>query len=588
MKIDAPNLNHLWAQLIVEELVRHGVGHFFVAPGSRSSPLALAAALRCEGGDRRPPALHTHFDERGLAFAALGCARATGRPAVVITTSGTAVANLLPAVVEASLEQIPMVLLTGDRPPELRDCGANQSIDQVKIFGGYVRWFFDLPCPATEISPRFVLGTVDQAFAQAQTGPVHLNCQFREPLAPSIRPYDRKGIEVELRRWLAASGPSTRGNESAAMTTHGWLMEEILPRRTVRGVIMTAGLANAQEVRAVQQLAEAAGWPLLADLRSGLRGRAPDAIRHADHLLLSETFTRKMKPDVVLQFGSRPVSKRIQQWIDAVRPRVYAVVAPGADRLDPGLSVTHRWLADVAWTAQVLRQRLRATGSPRWMKSWQRADAAAAGAIERVLATDTLSEPGIARVVLQTVAPDCGLVFANSMPVRDAEMYGGAQGAPAFVIANRGASGIDGTVATAAGASLGSGKPVTLVIGDLSLLHDLNSLALLRQVKRSFVVVAINNDGGGIFHFLPVANHPAHFEQLFGMPHGLRFRAAAEMFGLAYAQPVTASEFERAYGEACRRPGATLLEVRTDRAENLQVHRRLQNAVRTAVDRIVR
>lgn len=588
MKIDAPNLNHLWAQLLIEELIRNGVTRFFVAPGSRSAPLALAvahrahdatAARRHKRGDVAPPSLHTHFDERGLAFAALGCARATGVPAAVITTSGTAVANLLPAVIEASMERVPMILLTADRPPELRDCGANQSIDQVGIFGGYVRWFFDVPCPDGRISPRFVLTTVDHAVARAASGPVHLNCAFREPLAPSREAFDRKGVDADIRAWRKSGAPLTVHASPSRRTSFGPLLEVLRRRKKLRGLILAAGLPRSADAEAVRELAAAAGWPVLADIRSGVG----DAIGRADQLLLSAKFARRFLPEVVLQFGARPVSKRIQEWLDRSRPGVYAVVSDGADRLDAGLCVTHRWPADAAWACRTLRPVLRDTGNAAWLRRWQAADRTALSEIADTLGRHPLSEPWIANAVTLFSPPGQRLVFASSMPVRDAEMYG-VRGDVAAT-ANRGASGIDGTIATAYGVAVGAGAPVTVVTGDLSLLHDLNSLALFRAASRPFVIVAINNDGGAIFSFLPVAKFPQHFEEVFATPHGLGFAKAAEVFGIAYENPTTAKAFESAYRSACQLNGATLIEVRTNREENLRIHREMQDAVRKAVDR---
>ncbi len=580
VKIDAPNLNHLWAQLMIEELIRNGVTHFFVAPGSRSSPLALAVA-----GNPRAQ-MTVHFDERGLAFAALGCARATGILAVVITTSGTAVANLFPAVVEASMDHVPMILLTGDRPPELRDCGANQAIDQVKIFGDYVRWFFDVPCPDEKISPRFVLTTIDQAVARSASGPVHLNCQFREPLAPLPSRFDRKKIVDELQGWLTSSKRFTDYASTPQANCPIPLLDALQSGIKGKGLIVVGSLAGWWELEPVMQLAQQLGWPVVADIRSGLRG-IRHVVNRADHLLLSERFKRTYKPEIVLQFGSRLVSKRIQQWIDSVRPRIYALISPGLDRLDAGMSVTHRWAWDFGSVCRSLQEDLPRAGKTKWMKSWQQADATAEKALGLSLAEFPLSEPWISNTVTALAPCDQILFFASSMPVRDAEMF-----APRTrvdrVLANRGASGIDGTVATACGACFGSERPVTLVIGDLALLHDLNSLALVRETKKPFVIVAINNDGGAIFSFLPVAQFPKHFEKVFGTPHGLGFKSAAEMFGIAYENPTTAKDFELAYRDACGRNGATLIEVRTNREENLRIHREIQDAARKAVDRVVR
>ncbi len=565
---------------MIEELIRNGVTHFFVAPGSRSSPLALAVA-----GNKRAKMI-VHFDERGLAFAALGCARATGIPAAVITTSGTAVGNLFPAVIEASMDHVPMILLSADRPPELRDCGANQAIDQVKIFGDYVRWFFDVPCPDEKISPRFVLTTIDQTFARAATGPVHLNCQYREPLAPESLEFDRKRIADDLKKWMQSGVPFTRYASPMQMTVHCHLIEDILPRAKIRGLIVAAGLTGSHEAAAVLELANDAGWPVMADIRSSLRlGAENRVISRGDHLLLSEKFAATHAPEVVVQFGTRLVSKRIQEWINRSRPKVYAVVAPGIDRIDAGLAVTHRWSADVHWASRCLRPRLKNSSPASWLRSWQRADARVEEELSAPIERHPLSEPWIIDVVTRFLPSEHRIFLSSSMPVRDADMYASRHGVTAGVFANRGASGIDGTVASAAGVAIANSSPVTLLIGDLALLHDLNSLALIREAKQPFVIVAINNNGGGIFSFLSVAQFPKNFEKIFGTPHGLGLENAAKMFGIEYAQPKTAKDFESAYRDACRRNGATLIEVRTNREENLRIHREIQAAVKKAVDK---
>lgn len=588
MRIDAPNLNHLWAQLMIEELIRNGVTHFFVAPGSRSSPLALAVA-----GNKRAK-MTVHFDERGIAFAALGCARATGIPAAVITTSGTAVANLFPAVVEASMDNVPMIVLTGDRPPELRDCGANQAIDQVKIFGDYTRWFFDLPCPDEKISPRFVLTTIDQAVARARgtpAGPVHLNCQFREPLAAIVEPYDRVGISAALGAWIEGTRVVTCVGENVALTSDlsALLGAKLFNKRPKKGVIVVSITQSKEQEQALVKLASALRWPLIADVRAGARlKKSPSAIRHADHILFSDKLHVSLTPDVVLQFGGRLVSKRIQQWLDSVRPDTYAVISGSLDRVDPGLSVTHHWGESPEFAAVFLNDISAWIGSTdnAWLKRWRALDRGAADAISRSIPNVPVTEPWIARNLSEKIPSSHSLVLASSMPVRDMEMYAGKDTPPVCVFSNRGASGIDGTVGTALGVALGSGEGVTLVIGDLALLHDLNSLAMVRETKKPFVIVAINNDGGAIFSFLPVAKHPEHFEKVFGTPHGLGFENAAKMFGIEYAQPTSAKDFESAYRTACACNGATLIEVRTNREENVRIHREIQDAVRKAVDRI--
>jgi 2-succinyl-5-enolpyruvyl-6-hydroxy-3-cyclohexene-1-carboxylate synthase len=577
---ETPRANRLWAYLIVEELVRCGVDFFCVAPGSRSTPLVAALAA-----NERARSL-IHFDERGTAFAALGYARATGRPAAWITTSGTAVANGLPAVVEASTDGVPMILLTADRPPELRQTGANQTIDQPDIFGDYVSWRFDLPAPDPGIDPAMVLTTVDQAAYRATRtpqGPVHLNLMFREPFL--LDSNEHEGISGPS-SWERSYGPYT---SYAAMKPtveemevhHLW--ETLRPVR--RGLIVAGRLASRKQGEAVVRLAEALGWPLLPDLGSQVRlGAKPHGlVAHYDAILAGEPFAVAHSPEAVVHVGGRALSKRLEQFLANSRPDPYVVVRENPFRLDPAHRVTHSVEANIVdFCAAMVR--VSTDDSPAadasWPEGWLEASEDAGSYLDGI-SYEEPKEPLVARLVSRYIPSGHGLVVASSMPVRDLDTYAATDGAPVPIAANRGASGIDGTVATAAGFARGLGRPVTLLIGDLALLHDLNSLAMLRDVN--VVVVVLNNDGGGIFSFLPVAGHGEYFEPYFGTPQGVGFEPAAKMFGLGYERPVTTEEFLEAYGSACTRDSSTLIEVQTDRGENVALHRRILEEVSTRI-----
>jgi 2-succinyl-5-enolpyruvyl-6-hydroxy-3-cyclohexene-1-carboxylate synthase len=577
---DTPRANRLWAYLIVEELLRCGVDFFCVAPGSRSTPLVAALAA-----NERARSL-IHFDERGTAFAALGYARATGRPAAWITTSGTAVANGLPAVVEAATDGVPMILLTADRPPELRQTGANQTIDQPDIFGDYVRWRFDLPAPDPDIDPAMVLTTVDQASYRAgrtPQGPVHLNLMFREPLHPDpgvedilsgpsswtqdVRPYTR----------YAATKPAVDGME----IHHLW--QALRPVK--RGLVIAGRLASRKQGEAVLRLADALGWPLLPDIGSQIRLGTEGLAAHYDALLAGDSFAGSHAPEAVVHVGGRALSKRLEQFLAHSRPYPYVVVRENPFRLDPAHRVTHSVEAKVLDFCSALIST--ATQAPpavdaSWTAGWREASEVAGRYLDGISSGEP-NEPLVARVLSQNVPLDHGLVVASSMPVRDLDTYAATGGAPVPVAANRGASGIDGTVATAAGFARGLGRPVTLFIGDLAMLHDLNSLAMLRDVH--VVVVVLNNDGGGIFSFLPIAGHEEFFEPYFGTPQGVGFEPAAEMFGLAYEHPGTLEDFVEAYGSACARGSSTLIEIQTERTENVALHRRLLQEVTDQIEK---
>ena len=582
-----PNVNALWAALLVEELVRQGVGLFVVAPGSRSAPLAVAVANAARAG--RTDWL-VHVDERAAAFVALGWAKATGRPAAVVTTSGTAVANLLPAVVEADAAGVPLILLTADRPPELRETGANQTVRQPGIFGPFVRWSLDVPPPDAAIDAAFVLTTAAHAAARslAPAGPVHLNLAFREPLGAEPDGTDAAALVAGLQRRTFPNRPYTETSVHDAPAGVGDLAGRLAG--VERGLVVLGPTDDADVAPAAAALAARLGWPLLPDVASQSRLDAvPGAVAHYDLALASSAFAGLHRPEAVVLVGGRPVSKRLLALVDGARPEPYVVVRRGPERFDPAHVVTHRVVADPAGFCERLAERLPPPPPPsEWTQRWRRASDAAERAAVAEIGRD-LSEPFVARTAAR-LAPT--LVLAASMPVRDVDLFAAATGGADRVFANRGASGIDGTVATAHGVARGLGEPVVLLIGDLALLHDQTSLMLLRPGPHAgppVVVVVVNNDGGGIFHFLPVARgaHPvdaATFEAAFGTPHGLTFRHAAEGVGLAYHAPTTADAFEAALAAALASGASAVIEVTTNRADNEALHARITRAAAAAVD----
>lgn len=568
--IGLENLNQTWASLLIEECIRNGLDTFFLAPGSRCTPLTVAVA--------RQPDAHVvqHFDERGLAFAALGYARATGRPGVVITTSGSAVSNLHPAVVEAAQDQVPMLLLTGDRPPELRDSGANQSIDQIHHFGSALESFTDLCCPDEAVSPTYVLTTLDQAIYKTRKGPVHVNCMFREPLAPSEDPgFDAEFWLKPVQGWRgnrspysAWQAPVSEVSELAEADVGEWL------RDGDRVLLIAGGGLTEAESQAVAQLAATRHWPLVADLCSNLLfGKGGSTvIRHIDALLPDGRFTPETSPTVVIQFGVRFLSKPLLQALEHGPQRHWIHVSSRQQRLDPVHRVSHRIVAEADSYCMILEHHAmnpEHVPGDRWLRPWLEADAQA----EQVLHTHldgshTLTEPGVARTLTRLLPNLHGLIAGSSMPVRDLTRFAARNKHIVHVASNRGASGIDGTIATAVGFARGLQLPVTAMLGDLTALHDLNSLAMIQQSQQPVILVVINNQGGGIFHFLPVADQEEIFEPYFGTPHPYDFSSAARMFQIAYHRPTTLDEFVEAYRMSIEQKRAALIEVRSDRRTN--------------------
>ena len=579
-------LNSLWADLIIEELVRQGCSFFCISPGSRSTPLTLAVARNGRAQS------DLFYDERAAAYFALGYARATGKPAVLICTSGTAAANYLPAIIEASEDFVPMLVLTADRPPELRQTGANQTIDQIKLYGDHVRWFFDMPCPDERIAPEMVLTTVDHAVHRSQSptpGPVHLNCPFREPLAP-LQPEERDwdAYLSTIVSWQNHLQPYTP-HSTAPLSPSNVTIDELAERfhRAQKGLIVAGQLGSAEEAEAVVRLADKLRWPLAADVGSGLRleRRTDSLIPHFDLLLLSETMRHEVVPDVILFLGKRVVSKRFLQMLARHRDTELIHVAPFAARLDPEHRVSRRIQADVAEFCRALTAAVKPAPHKSYFAALQsRSDRIAQVLQQEFRDEQPVSEPGVLRRLSQMLPKNSGLFLANSMPIRDMDMFGDGIARDVRIAVNRGASGIDGNLATACGFAHGLGRLTTAVLGDLALIHDLNSMMRLKQCPVPVIVIVLNNQGGGIFSFLPVHAVREHFERFFGTPHDLTFGRIAEAFGLAYEQPATLGEFAAAYARAVTDARPAVIEIRTDREANRRLHAQMQQHILAALE----
>ena len=578
MSINTANMHTLWASLWVEEFIRQGVDTFVLCPGSRCTPLTVAVA-------ENPKArVIQHFDERGAAFAALGYGRATGNPAVWITTSGSAVANGLPAAVEAYMDAVPLIFLTADRPTELRGIGANQAIDQVNIFGQYAQWFVDVPCPSSLQSPDTVLELAAEAVGRASSGPVHVNCMFRQPLEPVADLSIPKDYLAPLQGWV--NGHEAYGafpkDEQVSSTNQVELLE--LFAGASCGVIVAGHLQHAHEQEAVLKFADALGWPVWADVTSGLRLRTndPRIISHFDQLLLAEL---SPAPDVVLHLGGRVVSKRYLALLEEHHPKAWVVVSSNPLVYDPIHKVTHRVTQRVGDFCRQVLPEIKNTNPNTNGATWQ----TQSQAIEERLSAELddlkhCSEPAVARRLCATLSDESGLFLGNSMPIRDVDMYAVGGGGSVHVFANRGASGIDGNLATAVGCAFGRKGPVAMLLGDLATLHDLNSLALIANSEFPLVVTVINNDGGGIFSLLPIAKHEAVFEPYFGTPHDFNFKGAAAMFKLPYAHVTRMAEYKQQLTQALASGKSAIIEVQTERSANAALHRKLNAAVQEVLD----
>lgn len=524
------------------------------------------------------------IDERSAAFAALGSGQVTGLPAVALCTSGTAAAHFHAAVVEAHLSSVPMIVCSADRPPEARDVGAPQTIDQTALFGSAVRWFHD-PGVASYDAAHTWRALADHVVARTTgpvPGPVHLNLPFREPLLGEI---------VDLPPTRSHDGPWS-GHLHAKALLGDWEIEDLAHRLVGRRGVIVAGHPGGGYVlgayaAAATVLASVLDWPVLACPRSGARVEGGNIVAHFDGIVRSDAARGELRPDVVLRLGSPPASKVLGQWIASTGAEQIIVHSPGT-YLDPDHLVANHIEADVTNTVDRLcavasglqTKNSHPGGEPFvWSGKWRKADELAEDAIESKLnSTWHLTDPHVARAIASSAQV---AVVSSSMPIRDIEWFA-STGDGLLVYANRGANGIDGVVATAIGVASELGK-ATAYVGDVAFLHDLSSLALLSARNIDLCIVVTDNDGGGIFSFLPQASVVPHgaFEKLFGTPHATKIEAIAAGFGLRVSMPTSVTELS----EALAGSGTRVVVVRTNRHENVELHASLNADIVAAIDR---
>jgi len=562
------------AGAFVDELARAGVRHACVCPGSRSTPLAML--LDAHPGIR----VWMHLDERSAAYFALGMAKASHEPVAILATSGTATVNFAPAVVEAYYAKVPLVVLTADRPPELRGVGAPQTIDQLRLYGAHAKWSAEMPLPeATDEAARhwrLVAARASATAVEAPRGPVHVNFPFREPLIPAMADVPSSGEAV------ARVMPAPRRAHPADIDAIAW---ELRGRR--RGIIVCGPGDDPEVPAAVASLGRALGYPVLADPLSGVRCGRHDrslVISAYDAFLRDPRAVDALRPDAVLRFGAQPTSKPLVTLLRACEDARQIIVDSDGGWTEPLPPGTRLVRADAAPFCDALAAAADVDADDGWVRAWTSADAAARGAIASHLREgDELSEPAVF-ADLDAELPDGAAVFAgNSMPVRDLDSFFAASGAGVRFMANRGVNGIDGVVSSALGAATVA-WPLVLVIGDLSFYHDMNGLLAAKRHDIDATIVLVNNDGGGIFSFLPQAEFPERFEELFGTPHGLDFAAAAAVYGIEFVRTGNRREFREALARSIASPGVQIIEVRTERAANVDAHRAIWRLVAGAVD----
>jgi 2-succinyl-5-enolpyruvyl-6-hydroxy-3-cyclohexene-1-carboxylate synthase len=619
---------YLLLRAFVEELTRCGMQAACTSPGSRSAPLAISLAreegLRC----------YSHVDERAAGFFALGLAKASGLPVAVSCTSGTAVAELLPAAIEAREAGVPLILLTADRPPELRENGAGQAIDQIKIFGSAAKWFFEVGNhEATPERLRWMRTLACRAYwtaIEGRPGVVHLNFPLREPLVSeeplpedlSARPDSRPYV-------LRATLPSSGTSDSTTGPTIGHEELRTLISGAQRGVLVAGRHERLTPLgAAAAAFAQSLGWPLLADpLSGGRRGAA--AIAHYDAFLRAPELVASLRPDLVLRVGDLPVSKPLRSWLASLDDIPQVALDPEGAWQDPDSVLSHRLKVEPATALSDLAEELLrvsevdswesggkvgVTSQPiqGWLASWRSADERASEAIVGVLAKAGLTEPLVAAELGTLLPKQATLFVASSMPVRDIETFWPTREDPPRVLCNRGANGIDGIVSSAFGAAAGGTGPVVLLIGDVALAHDIGGLLAASRLQLKLTVVLINNEGGGIFDFLPIAEakmarapEPNAVEvqpdrlssggdgeksvqaDIYAhhilTPTGLDFAKAAELYGLLHKRITDARGLRMSLEGALAGKCSSILEVRTARSENVALHREVWQAVSGAL-----
>ncbi|PSO67762.1 MAG: 2-succinyl-5-enolpyruvyl-6-hydroxy-3-cyclohexene-1-carboxylic-acid synthase [Cyanobacteria bacterium QH_9_48_43] len=571
MPLDFRNTNTLWSSIIAETLKRLGLTTAIICPGSRSAPLTVAFAQHPE--IEAIPIL----DERSAAFFALGVAKRSHVPAALVCTSGTAGANFYPAVIEASESQVPLLVLTADRPPELRDCHAGQAIDQQKLYGSYPNWQAELALPSQKIGMlRYLRQTIVQAVKRSLfsvPGAVHLNVPFREPLAPTPQP-DTLNSQLHQEDFFtgitlnpyphSCTGDSASRPYSSLLST--W-------KQCERGIII-AGVAQPQHrqeyCQAITHLSQSLGWAVLAEGLSPVRNYAhlnPYLISTYDLILGNPQLSQKLAPEMVIQLGALPTSKELRAWLNSTQPQRW-IIDPSPENFDPLHGKTthlHLSVEQLATTIPPLAKQ--ESVSSDYLHQWRDAETQLRQALDKTMATtDTLFEGKAAWLLSQTLPPATPLLIANSMPVRDVEFFWKPNNSGIQPFCNRGANGIEGSLSTALGIAHHHQSSVMLT-GDLALLHDTNGFLQRNRFTGHLTIVLINNNGGGIFEMLPISQFEPPFQEYFATPQEIDFAQLCGTYGIEYKR-ITNWQQLQALLNPLPEKGIRVLEIPTNRRED--------------------
>lgn len=558
---------------LVASLYQAGVKDVVVSPGSRSTPLAYAFAHTKEF------TMYRQVDERSAAFLALGIAKASAQPVVLVCTSGTAAANYFPAIVEAKLARVPLIVLTADRPHELREVGAPQAIAQPNLYGQQVKWSVDFPIPDEFPNTLpFIERHIARAIAIATTapaGPVHVNVPFREPLLidfqeklPGITFYESMSQDI-------------KPNE------HAMNGLEAMIENAKKGILIIGEMAQSTDLKVVWNFIRHLQWPVLVESLSHLRGNVPNdcveyIIDQYDALLKSETFKQLIVPDTVIRFGAQPVSKPLMQFLTKVNPQNYVVIDEDPMFRDSLAITTHHIQSTIgSWIDDIQLKTINTDLT--YVQKWLEANHIATSYIETYIQEES-DEGALTATLFKNLPENSNLFASSSMPIRDVDTFFQKTEKDIRIYANRGANGIDGVVSTAIGTQLATDRDCYLLIGDLAFLHDSNGLIASRYQHCDMTIVILNNDGGGIFSYLSQATVEQHYEELFGTPSGLQFDHLAKMYDAQYIAVQTKEELAEVLKTPKQKP-IRIIEVFTDRPHNVQAHRKLWDSISKEIDK---
>lgn len=574
-----PNPNTIYANSFIDALVASGVTRFCLAPGSRHSPLVLALARHHEEIE-----MYSHLDERSAAFFALGLAIGSGDPAAVVCTSGSAAANFFPAIIEAHQSRIPLIVLTADRPHELRGSGANQTINQIKLYGDYTDLFVDAPLPQADPPPVVLrhlktLAARASATAGIRRGVVHINFPFRKPFEPTAD----DNLAINRSPPTRFSAPPSSGSADLAALLTGDLLSR-------RGLIYCGHGAcrNKAERDALlpwaQRLSDITGFPILAESTSNMRSVATV---NAYESFLAAPEAELSQVEVVIRFGAPPLCKAMQDFLADTELAYHIYCSRGGEWADDTHSVTHHLTIPLSAVSAADWDDFPPTESTAWRDRLLRADKAAQHTIANQVASDPYFDGAVLRDIVELIPADSALFAGNSLPVRHLDQFGLATDLPLFAWANRGASGIDGNVSTALGIGAARrGLPLVAVLGDITLYHDMNGLLAIDRCGVPVTIVLLNNGGGGIFHRLPVSQFEPHFSDYFITPHGLDFAHAAALYGLNYIRADDRASFRDAFSRSLGGQQSTLIEVRSDAIADLKRRAEVMAKVKHAISNL--